>query len=216
MMVVRPGLPGRWARVCLSVLVCALPPGVAWADGVDMLRSFARDVKSARAAFSQTVISPDGNRRKTSSGQFEFSRPDRFRFSYERPFEQTIVADGQTLWLHDAELNQVVVRPYAQAMGATPAALLAGHALERDFALSALPARDGLDWVQAQPRQADGQIRSLQVGFRDGVLAALEVTDAFGQRSLLQFSDLKLNPRLGDDRFRYEVPAGVEVLRQPY
>lgn len=215
MMALRPTMSSQWVRVCLLALACALPTGLAWADGVEMLRSFARDVKSARAAFSQTVISPDGTRRKTSAGQFEFSRPDRFRFSYERPFEQTIVADGRTLWLHDVELNQVVVRPYAQAMGATPAALLAGHALERDFALSPLPPRDGLEWVQAQPRQADGQIRDLQVGFRDGLLAALEVTDAFGQRSLLRFSDVKLNPRLGDERFRYEVPAGVEVLRQP-
>jgi outer membrane lipoprotein carrier protein len=208
-------LPSRWVRATLLALASALPMGVAWADGVELLRGFARDVRSARAAFSQTVISPDGARRKTSTGQFEFARPDRFRFTYQRPFEQIIVADGRTVWLHDVELNQVVVRPYAQAMGSTPAALLAGQALERDFTLSPLSPRDGLEWVQAQPRQADGQIRSLQVGFRTGVLAALEITDAFGQRSILQFSDVTVNPRLGDERFRYEVPAGVEVLRQP-
>lgn len=208
-------LLSRRVRASLLALACALSTGLVWADGVELLRGFARDVKSARAAFSQTVISPDGARRKSSAGQFEFARPDRFRFAYQRPFEQTIVADGRTVWLHDVELNQVVVRPYAQAMGATPAALLAGQALERDFALSPLPPRDGLEWVQAQPRQADGQIRSLQVGFRAGVLAALEIADAFGQRSILQFSEVTVNPRLGDDRFRYEIPAGVEVLRQP-
>ena len=208
-------LPSRWVRATLLALASALPMGVAWTDGVELLRGFARDVRSARAAFSQTVISPDGARRKTSTGQFEFARPDRFRFTYQRPFEQIIVADGRTVWLHDVELNQVVVRPYAQAMGSTPAALLAGQALERDFTLSPLSPRDGLEWVQAQPRQADGQIRSLQVGFRTGVLAALEITDAFGQRSILQFSDVTVNPPLGDERFRYEVPAGVEVLRQP-
>ena len=98
----------------------------AHADGVDALRDFARDVQSARAQFSQTVTSPDGVRKKQSSGRFEFARPNRFRFIYDKPFEQQIVADGQKVWLYDVDLNQVTVRGMAGALGATPAALLAG------------------------------------------------------------------------------------------
>lgn len=191
-----------------------LAAAAARADAVDTLREFAREAKTGRASFTQTVTSPDGAKKKVSSGSFEFARPDRFRFSYARPFEQTIVSDGRKVWLHDVDLNQVSVRPAAQALGATPAALLAGGAIERDFELAPLPARDGLDWVQATPRAKDGTVQQLRVGFRGKQLAALEISDAFGTRSLLQFKDLVLNPKLGDEAFRFVPPAGTDVLEQ--
>ncbi len=186
----------------------------ARADAVDTLREFARDVKSGRATFTQTVTSPDGAKKKTSSGSFEFARPNRFRFAYSKPFEQLIVADGQKVWLYDADLNQVTVRAMSQALGATPAALLAGSALEKDFELAAQPARDGLDWVQATPRAKDTQIQALRVGFKGKGLAAMEIVDAFGQRSLLQFADVQPNAKLGDEVFRFAPPAGADVITQ--
>ena len=184
----------------------------AQADAVDALREFTRDVKSGRAAFTQTVTSPDGAKKKTSAGSFEFSRPNRFRFAYSKPFEQLIVSDGQKVWLHDIDLNQVSVRQLDQALGATPAALLAGGSLERDFELSALPARDGLDWAQASPRAKDGSVTRLLVGFRGKELAALEIVDAFGQRSLLQFSAVQQGVAVPAERFRFVPPAGVDVI----
>ena len=184
----------------------------AQADAVDTLREFTRDVKSGRAAFTQTVTSPDGAKKKSSTGSFEFSRPNRFRFAYSKPFEQLIVSDGQKVWLHDIDLNQVSVRQLDQALGATPAALLAGGSLERDFELSALPARDGLDWAQASPRAKDGSVTQLKVGFRGKELAALEIVDAFGQRSLLQFSAVQQGVAVPAERFRFVPPAGVDVI----
>ncbi|MDO9286840.1 MAG: outer membrane lipoprotein chaperone LolA [Aquabacterium sp.] len=184
----------------------------AQADAVDTLREFTRDVKSGRAAFAQTVTSPDGAKKKNSTGSFEFSRPNRFRFAYSKPFEQLIVSDGQKVWLHDIDLNQVSVRLLDQALGATPAALLAGGSLERDFELSALPARDGLDWALATPRAKDGSVTQLKVGFRGKELAALEIVDAFGQRSLLQFSAVQQGVAVPAERFRFVPPAGVDVI----
>ena len=184
----------------------------AQADPVATLREFARDVKSGRANFTQTVSSPDGAKKKTSSGSFEFSRPNRFRFAYSKPFEQLIVSDGQKVWLHDVDLNQVSVRPFDQALGGTPAALLAGGTLERDFELTALPARDGLEWVQAKPRAKDGTVAELQVGFRGKDLAALELVDAFGQRSLLLFSAVQQGVAVPAERFRFVPPAGADVI----
>lgn len=186
----------------------------AHADAVDTLREFARDVKSGRANFTQTVTSPDGAKKKVSSGSFEFARPNRFRFGYSKPFEQLIVSDGAKVWLHDVDLNQVSVRALDQALGATPAALLAGGTLERDFALSALPAKDGLDWVQATPRAKEGSVAQLRVGFRGKELAALEIVDAFGQRSTLQFSAVQQGVAVPVERFRFVPPAGVDVIGQ--
>lgn len=203
----------RLGRARLAVaLAASLAAAGAWADAVDTLRAFARDVKSGRANFSQTVSSPDGAKKKISSGSFEFSRPNRFRFAYSKPFEQLIVSDGQKVWLHDIDLNQVSVRLLDQALGSTPAALLAGGTLERDFELSALPARDGLEWVLAKPRAKDGTVAELRVGFRGKDLAALEIVDAFGQRSVLQFSAVQQGVAVPAERFRFVPPAGVDVI----
>ena len=178
------------------------------------LRDFVRDVKSGSAEFTQTVSSPDGARRKVSSGSFEFQRPDRFRFAYARPYEQLIVGDGRKVWIYDADLNQVSVRALSQAIGATPAALLAGAALERDFVLQAQPAQDGLDWVQATPRARDGAFQSMRIGFRGKDLAEVEILDSFGQRSRLQFSRYEANPALPESAFRFVPPKGADVIEQ--
>jgi outer membrane lipoprotein carrier protein len=186
----------------------------AAAAPVDTLRDFVRDVKSGRAQFTQVVTSPDGAKKKTSSGSFEFSRPNRFRFAYAKPFEQTIVADGEKVWIYDADLNQVSSRKFSAALGATPAALLAGGSLDQDFELSNLPSRDGLDWAEARPKAKDGAFQSVRVGFRAKDLAALEIVDSFGQKSLLSFTAFTPNVPVPAESFRFIAPAGADVIEQ--
>lgn len=199
----------RWLGAVL--LGCAMS---AHADALDSLREFVREVKSGSAAFTQTVTSVDGAKKKVSSGSFEFARPNRFRFSYLKPYEQLIVSDGQKVSIYDADLNQVTVRKLSQALGSTPAALLAGAALEKDFELSAQASTDGIDWVLAKPRQTDGAFQSMRIGFRGKELAAIEIADSFGQRSLLQFSAFAMNALLPTDRFTFTPPAGADVIEQ--
>ena len=163
----QPRHPGAQARRMSQLLVarrCCSPLPRMPTASICCATSLA-NVKSGRAAFTQTVTSVDGAKKKDSSGQFEFVRPNRFRFSYAKPFEQQIVADGQKVWLYDVDLNQVTVRPIAQALGATPAALLAGGTLDKEFELKALPASDGSNGCRPQPRVKDGPIQSLRVGF---------------------------------------------------
>ena len=203
----------RWIRgLGLSSLL--LLASLAQADALDALRAFVRDARTGSAEFTQTVTSPDGARKRVSSGQFEFSRPNRFRFAYSRPYEQLIVADGQRLWIHDVDLNQVVSRRQAGALSATPAALLAGNTLEQDFTLSLEPTREGLDWVAARPKARDSGFEVLRIGFRGPELAAVEILDSVGQRSLLQFSQLRLNIALPADRLSFTVPRGADVIQQ--
>ena len=186
----------------------------ARADAVDTLRDFVNNVKTGHARFTQTVTSPDGAKKKTSSGSFDFARPNRFRFSYAKPYEQLIVADGQKVWVHDVDLNQVSVRKFSQALGATPAALLAGGSLDKDFTLSALPAKDGLEWAQAMPKVKDGPFQSVRIGFKGRDLAAVEITDSFGQRSLLQFTEFKPNAPAAPELFKFTAPPGADVIEQ--
>ena len=195
----------------LSMVFASL---AAHADSVATLREFIRDVKTGRAQFTQTVTSPDGARKKTSTGSFEFARPNRFRFVYVKPFDQVIVADGQKVWIFDADLNQASSRKFSSALGATPAALLAGASLDKDFDLAPLPAKDGLDWVAATPKANDSAFKSVRVGFRGKELAAVEIVDAFDQRSLLQFSQFAGGVSFAADAFQFKPPAGADVIEQ--
>lgn len=204
----------RRARVAVVAALLLAGATAARADSVETLRAFVRDVQSGEADFTQTVTSPDGAKKKTSSGHFEFARPNRFRFAYTRPFEQVIVADGSKVWIYDRDLNQVASRRLAQAIGATPAALLAGGALDKDFTLKALPDRDGLAWVEATPRAGGGSLQTVRIGFRGKALAAVEIRDAFGQDSLLQFSQMTTNQPPVAEHFRFAIPPGADVIEQ--
>jgi outer membrane lipoprotein carrier protein len=187
---------------------------LAQADAVGTLRDFVRDVNSGTAAFTQTVTAADGVRKKQSSGEFEFTRPDRFRFVYTQPFEQVIVGDGQKVWIYDADLNQASSRSVGKALGATPAALLAGASLDADFTLSNAAPADGLEWALATPKAKDGAFQSMRVGFRGRELAAVEIRDSFGQRSLLRFTNFAANAAIAPERFRFVPPAGADVIEQ--
>ena len=200
-------------RLLLAVLLFGATVA-ARADAVDTLRAFVRDVKSGRAAFTQVVSSADGQKKRSSSGSFEFERPNRFRFAYAKPFEQLIVSDGQKVWIHDVDLNQVSVRKLNQALGATPAALLAGASLDTEFELAAQPSQDGIDWVQATPKQKDGAFQAMRIGFRGKELAAVEILDGFGQRSRLDFSQYAANVAIPEASFRFVPPKGADVIEQ--
>lgn len=200
------------------------------ADGLGALELFLKTAASGRADFTQVVTAPprEGQvaRTRISNGSFEFQRPGRFRFVYGKPLAQTIVADGQTLWLHDVDLNQVTARAQAGALGGTPAALIAAapdlRTLRADYQLANAPEREGLQWVLATPRARDGQVQTVRVGLREvesggkktAELAALEIVDNFGQRSLLTFSRVQLNVNLPAETFRFRPPAGADVIRQ--
>ncbi len=220
----------RLARARRQVVVWVLAAGwcvtmPALADGLDLLTQFMKQARSGRAQFSQSVTSPSKAgqppRVKTSSGSFEFQRPGKFRFDYRKPFVQVLVADGQTLWLHDVDLNQVTARKQAQVLGSTPAALLTAasdlEALKADFVFKAEPDREGLHWVSAIPKVADGQIRAVLLGLRAAdkgpELVVMDVQDSLGQRSVLTFSAFELNPVLSAQTFVFRMPPGVDVIR---
>ena len=214
----------------ISIAAYAQNMEATGSNGLQSLENFVKNTKSGRAIFSQVVTSPakegQAPKVKTSQGSFEFLRPNRFRFIYKKPFEQSIVSDGQTLWLHDVDLNQVTSRKLEQAIGGSPAAVIAAAAdlkgLQADFNLAPLPAKagvkDGLQWVQAIPKTKDGQLQSINVGFKStdkgSELAVLEILDSFGQRSVMSFSQFEVNPALTAANFQFKQPAGSDVIRQ--
>ena len=214
----------HWGRA-IGAATLALCAPLAWAGGMDSLADFVKQARSGKAGFTQVVTAPGKEGRpgstKTQTGTFEFQRPGKFRFDYSKPFEQTIVADGQTLWLYDVDLNQVTARKQDQVLGSTPAAIIAAapdlKALERDFALTEEPDAQGQQWVKAMPKARDGQLQSIRLGFKIGgsgaELSTLEIADSFGQRSVLTFSGVEVNAAVPAARFQFKPPAGADVLR---
>ena len=191
----------------------ALSCASAFATATDQLRDFVRTVKSGKSTFTQTVTAPNG-KQKVSNGSFEFSRPNRFRFIYEKPYAQTVVGDGTKVWIFDPDLNQASSRKLGDALANTPAALIVSNDIDKVFTLADQPSKDGLDWVVATPKQAEGTVRSLKVGFRNHALAQLEIDDSFGQRSLIVFNAFEPNVKLPTDTFVFTPPKGADVSEQ--
>ena len=208
----------------------------SWAQGspdaIESLSQFLKFTNSGRAQFSQIVTGPSkvdqAPRRKTSSGTFEFQRPQQFRFTYQKPFVQAMVSDGQWLWLFDADLNQVTMRKQNQMLGQTPAAFISSSgdlkALQAEFNLKAEPDSEGLQWVRATPKQSDGAVQVIRVGLKLGVagastatnvpvLTVLEIVDGLGQTSRLNFQNFEANVKLPPETFQFKAPAGVQVIR---
>ena len=206
-----------------ATLLCCT---VAMADSVDSLSLFLKSTRSMRADFVQTVISPAKENRpaktKISSGTFAFVRPTVFRFDYAKPFVQNIVADGQYVWLYDADLNQVTQRNQSQALATTPASLIASandvSSLQKEFVLLAQPDAEGLQWVSATPHSSDSSLQRVRIGLRvkggSVQLVQLDILDVFGTRSLIKFERTDINPKqLTLAQFKFVPPKGADVIQ---
>ncbi len=188
--------------------------GAAHATALDQFKSFVSGTKSARGEFTQTQVMKTKTG-KTSSGTFVFARPGKFIWTYQKPYEQLLQADGETLYLYDKDLNQVTTRKLGGALGSSPAAILFGsNDLEKNFTLAEAGTRDGLEWLNATPKSKDTTFEQIGIGLKDGIPQAMELKDNFGQTVLLKFTSFQRNPALGAQTFKFDVPKGAEVVNQ--
>lgn len=195
----------------LSIFVCA---ATAHAGAIEKLKTFIAETRSAQADFTQEVLDHNGKRIQIASGVMQFQRPGKFRWSYRQPYEQLIVGDGAKFWLYDADLNQVTVRKLDAALGSSPAALLSGsNEIERDFALSEDGSGDGLEWLRAKPKGQESSFEKIRMGFdAQSGLAVMELNDMFGNKTVLRFSQMRRNPSIPAQKFRFTPPRGADLL----
>jgi len=199
----------------LLALLCLLAPAVAAASATEALKNFLGQTQTLRARFAQMVLDKNLKPLQQAQGVMQFSRPGKFRWDYQKPYEQVIVGDGSRLWIHDKDLNQVTVRKLDRALGATPAALLAGsNELERDFTLKNLGPDKGLDWLEAVPKNRDTIFERIRMGFGKSGLEAMELRDQFGQVTVITFADVERNPKLPAELFRFTPPKGADVITE--
>ncbi len=185
----------------------------AEANSLDALKVFIHDIHTARGNFSQQVMDKNGRVKQQSSGTLAFSRPGKFRWVYQKPYEQLIVGDGSKLWLYDADLEQVTMRKLGDTLGSSPAALLAGsNEIEKFFNLKDLGKQGGLEWLEAKPKDRESTFDSVRMGFADNQLTTMELRDNFGQTTVLRFSKMEHNPRLNPSEFKFIPPNGADVI----
>ena len=199
----------------LRLLFFSLP---AFASGLDDFLAFNSTSKTATARFEQQVFDRGGKVVDRASGTFTFSRPGKFRWTYEKPHQQVLVGDGTKLWIHDPDLNQVTVKRIGAAISSTPAALLAGKDdITTLFTLrdAGSGASDGLSWVEATPKTQDTGFERVRIGLKGKALAAMELFDQLGGHTKLAFSDLRTNVAVAPDAFRFTPPKGADVLEDP-
>lgn len=197
----------------LSLVAVALLPVIAQAGAVDQLHDFLKNTRTLKADFAQSVIAKNGRKPQQSSGVVAIARPGKLRWEIQKPFPQLVVGDGEKIWIHDPELQQVTVRKAGQAIGGSPAALLSGrNELERNFTLKEAGEADGLNWVEATPKVSDSGFERVRLGFSGSELRTMELLDSFGQTTLIHFTRLERNPALPAATFKFVPPAGVDVV----
>lgn len=197
-----------------ALLLLFIAPLSAIAGGVEKLKEFIAATRSAQANFTQEVIDQNGKRTQSASGIMQFQRPGKFRWSYQKPYEQLIVGDGEKFWLYDVDLNQVTVKKLDAALGSSPAALLSGsNEIERDFILKESGNRDGLEWLQATPKGKESSFDRILMAFNpQSELAVMELNDMFGHKTVLRFSAMQRNPKFSAQQFQFTPPKGADVL----
>ena len=199
-----------------SLLICL--PLLGQASALEQFKAFVAGTKSARGEFNQRMVKEEGGKMRVSStanGVFIFARPGKFIWTYQKPYEQILQADGEKLFIYDKDLNQVTIKILGNAIGSSPAAILFGsNDLEKNFTLSEGGLREGIEWLQAIPKSKDTSFEKIGIGLKDGVPVAMEMRDSFGQISLLTFTKFEKNPSLPANQFHFALPKGADVLQQ--
>lgn len=195
------------------LLLCSLA-SIAEASAISSLKTFIRDTRTVRSAFSQTVLDRNMQVVQKGSGTMQFERPGRFRWVYEKPYKQLIVGDGAKVWFYDQDLDQVTVRKLDVAIGSSPAALLAGSSdIENGFDLSEINPEGDTEWLEAKPKARESTFEWVRLGFgREGTLKSMELHDNFGQTTVLTFTHLERNPRIAPELFKFSPPEGADVI----
>ena len=185
-------------------------------DGETLVNAFVNDVVTFSADFEQSLIDPDGRMLEKTSGTLEIQRPGRFRWVYEEPYEQWLVADGANIWSYDVDLEQVTVKPQAEALANTPALLLdgSGDAMQQ-FEHGGSFEESGVTWVRLLPIDTESGFRRVELGFNDGRLSRMVFLDNLEQTTIVMLKKVAVNVPIDASRFQFTVPDDVDVVGKP-
>lgn len=197
------------------VAALSLAPALTFAASAqEQLKAFVATVSAATGSFSQYTVNTQGRTQPAQTGVFSFQRPGKFKWAVQKPYEQQVISDGKTVYQFDPDLAQVTERKVDAAIGTSPAAILFGSgSLEQSFDVTALPSKDGVDWLRAKPRTADAGFSRVDIGMKDNLPVRVELLDSFGQTTRVDLSSIAANPSLPAKEFQFTAPKGVDVVK---
>jgi outer membrane lipoprotein carrier protein len=177
------------------------------------IRKFLQGLETLQVNFRQTLHNEQGEKLETSNGVLYLQRPGKFHWSYEDPYKQQIITDGETLWIYDEDLEQVTIRDISGSMKQTPASIIVGDENVEDyFVMIDMGEIEGFDWVEFTPRDVEAQYSSIRFGFDQDNLGMMVIYDNLGQVTRIDFSDHLRNKQLDTTLFSFEPPADVDVI----
>lgn len=184
--------------------------------GEMLVHHFLTDVTTMQGSFEQSLIDADGTVVEVTSGTLEIERPVRFRWSYNEPYEQWLIADGLNVWSYDLDLQQVTVKPQRDALANTPALLLGGakDALAQ-FNFGGTTVDEVTTWVRLEPKDENSGFNRIELGFIDGKLMRMMFFDNLQQTTLIALHDVTINEPIDAERFEFSAPDGVDVVGVP-
>jgi len=204
-------------RNILMALLLAAGPAYTLAAGqpVEQLKAFLNTSKSLTADFKQTAINEAGNPTQTSYGVFYLQRPGKFRWDYQKPFQQQIISTSGKVWFYDTDLEQVATKKLDESVGSTPALLLSGDvSLEDNYTMEQQGSDGDMQWVKLLPKNDESSFKYLLIGLEKGILSGMELNDNFGQLTRIYFSNVKLNPFIKPALFEFQAPKGADVFSE--
>lgn len=203
-------------RIALFFILLSVQHEIAFGSAIEQIKRFSLEVKSAKGQFVQVVKKGESQARsQKSNGNFLFAKPGRFIWTYAQPYQQVLSSNGESFYFFDKDLNQVIIRKMSEAISSTPIALLFGNvSLDKNFTLKDLESKDGVEWLEAVPNKKDQSFERVLIGFKDTALYVMELFDPLGQTTTITFSHLELNPPIKPEIFNFDIPAGVDVLKQ--
>lgn len=200
-------------RIAVTITAMLLSSSVL-AGAREQMTAFTKGLKGLDARFEQRVYDPNGRQSDASSGSVKLSAPRQFRWEYQKPSPQLIVADGNHIWIYDPELEQVTVRNQSfEEQGSPLSVLIDPTELERQYKVSEGGKANGLEWLVLLPKKGDeAPFQKARLGFGASGLVRMELNDALGQRTVIGFSQWQRNPRFPAGTFKFTPPAGVDVV----
>lgn len=204
----------KTALLGVALLVVTTSPAIAQ-SGTDSLKRFFSDIKTYMARFDQVVLDETLNIVEESGGEMWISRPGKFRWNYAPPVQQQIVSNGAKVWLYDIDLEQVTIRNLTEAVGRTPAILLAGKDdISNNHEIRDLGTQGTLSWVGLKPTYPEAHFADIRIGFENSAIRVMEMVDGLGQTTRITLSGAVENPAVAGGTFDFEAPAGVDVINE--
>lgn len=180
------------------------------------LNALLAKIGSMQAKFEQHTLDPKNQPLQTLQGEMQVKRPGLFRWDTQKPFAQQIIANGQSVWVYDPDLQQATRHKLDQQVGNTPALLLSGDSkkIASSFSVSQEKAPGKLSVFILKPRDKEAVFESLRVTFNGSQLNSMQLKDSLGQRTDISFSQIQVNGKIAESIFQFTPPKDVDVINE--